>query len=641
MIQKIHLSFLILLACLLSYNHTIAQQLVEKIQIAPEEATLEFKENNMEGYLLEIGGPDAFYWKQEIAQVENLKMSTHFADGKTFKDGSYTLQVTPYYRLTKKQREDLHAAQAKGGEAAIQAYRLANNLPATVEVFTVNFGIRDGRFIRPTQKESKINLPTMSSAWNRDHPSLYASLSKKTIDLGIKLPKDNSTLSEEDQVFLDDVIVDGSICIGQDCVNGENFGFDTQRIKENNLRIHFDDTSNSASFPSNDWRITINDSTNGGSNYFAIEDASAGNVPFRVQAGAGANAIHVSSTGGNVGFGTATPVVEMHVSDGDSPTLRLEQSGASGWTPQTWDIAGNETNFFVRDVTNGSNLPFKIKPGAPTNNLFLAANGNVGLKTANPTEALQLESGNVYVKSGNLGVNIVPTVALHVLGNAIIEGNPVFKGSSTFRGDENHFLTTNATWFSTLFAPFFHLDPVNARVGIGTNMPGHQLELSMDDAAKPNGGMWTAASDRRLKTNIKDFNVGLDAILKIRPVTYNYNGKLNMPTEKEFVGVIAQEMREVAPFTVTKLKKEAPKGEEDYLAVDGTPITYMMINAIQEQQAIIAAQQTEINQLKNELNDIAELKTQLSSLTKMVAELNATKENMEEKESVERFGEKK
>ncbi|MEO0863652.1 MAG: hypothetical protein AAFY39_03505, partial [Pseudomonadota bacterium] len=52
-----------------------------------------------------------------------------------------------------------------------------------------------------------------------------------------------------DQVFVDDVIVQGSICVGIDCSNGESFGFDTLRLKENNLRIKAQDTSSSASFP--------------------------------------------------------------------------------------------------------------------------------------------------------------------------------------------------------------------------------------------------------------------------------------------------------------------------------------------------------------------------------------------------------
>ena len=57
----------------------------------------------------------------------------------------------------------------------------------------------------------------------------------------------------------------GSLCVGDDCLAAESFGFDTLRLKENNLRIHFDDTSVAASFPANDWRLYANDSANGGS----------------------------------------------------------------------------------------------------------------------------------------------------------------------------------------------------------------------------------------------------------------------------------------------------------------------------------------------------------------------------------------
>ena len=56
-------------------------------------------------------------------------------------------------------------------------------------------------------------------------------------------------MAQADQQILDDLIVGGSICAGTDCSNGESFGFDTIRLKENNLRIRAMDTSNSASFP--------------------------------------------------------------------------------------------------------------------------------------------------------------------------------------------------------------------------------------------------------------------------------------------------------------------------------------------------------------------------------------------------------
>ena len=74
-------------------------------------------------------------------------------------------------------------------------------------------------------------------------------------------------MASADQVFTDDVIIDGSLCVGVDCVNGESFGFDTIRLKENNLRIRAFDTSSSGSFPTVDWQITFNDSVNGGDGF--------------------------------------------------------------------------------------------------------------------------------------------------------------------------------------------------------------------------------------------------------------------------------------------------------------------------------------------------------------------------------------
>src|ERR1700745_4294436 len=89
-----------------------------------------------------------------------------------------------------------------------------------------------------------------------------------------------------DFVIADDLIVQGSTCTGLDCVNNENFGFDTLPLKEDNLRIFFEDTSVAAGFPTNDWRIIVNDSASGGANFFAIEDSTAARQVFRVDAGA-------------------------------------------------------------------------------------------------------------------------------------------------------------------------------------------------------------------------------------------------------------------------------------------------------------------------------------------------------------------
>lgn len=202
----------------------------------------------------------------------------------------------------------------------------------------------------------------------------------------------------QQEVILSSLVVDGSACVGTDCANGEVFSFDTIRFKENNLRLHFDDTSVSASFPSNDWRIIINDSANGGNNFFAIEDSNTGSLPFYLEAGAQSNALYVDANG-RVGFGTATPATSLETRFGSTPTLRFNQDGSQGFTPQVWDIGGNEQGFFVSDVSGSLTTPMFIAAGAPSNALYVSNSGSVGIGTNNPTESL------------------------HVVGNAIISGN--------------------------------------------------------------------------------------------------------------------------------------------------------------------------------------------------------------------------
>ncbi|NND75971.1 MAG: hypothetical protein HKN44_13290, partial [Ilumatobacter sp.] len=46
--------------------------------------------------------------------------------------------------------------------------------------------------------------------------------------------------------------------------------------------------------------------------------------------------------------------------------------------------AGNEANFFIRDATNGSTLPFRLFPTAPSNSLTIQGDGDIGVGTNNP-----------------------------------------------------------------------------------------------------------------------------------------------------------------------------------------------------------------------------------------------------------------
>jgi hypothetical protein len=110
-----------------------------------------------------------------------------------------------------------------------------------------------------------------------------------------------------------------------------------------------------------------------------------------IPAAAGAQDDVLFVTGDKVGIGTAAPATELHVATGDAPEIRLEQNGSGGQTPQTWDLAGDEAGFFVRDVTNGALVPLRIAPNAPTSSVEVAASGHVGLGTASPAAPFHVQ----------------------------------------------------------------------------------------------------------------------------------------------------------------------------------------------------------------------------------------------------------
>jgi Chaperone of endosialidase len=320
-----------------------------------------------EKLVLTVSGPGEMSFRQEFAQGQAATFSAFGKGGQTLPNGNYTYELLAVPRFSPEVRQRLAAARGQGNERAVLAeLRQAGLLPkGTMQ--SGGFVMENGTFI-------------------------VAGLAEET---GPKAAKEAvRAVTAADQVIPDDLIVQQSLCVGFDCVNNENFGFDTIRLKENNLRIHFDDTSTQAGFPANDWRLIANDSASGGSSKFSIEDSTSAKTPFTITAGAATNSIFADSTG-RIGFRTSTPVLDLHVATSNTPAIRLEQNNSGGFTAQTWDIGANEANFFVRDVTGGSKLSLRIRPGAPTSSLDISADGDVGIGTASPSNKLHvLSSGS-------------------------------------------------------------------------------------------------------------------------------------------------------------------------------------------------------------------------------------------------------
>lgn len=368
--------------------------------------------------------------------------------------------------------------------------------------------------------------------------------------------------SVQDICYNDDLIVDGSLCVGFDCVCNHSFGFDTIVLKENNLRIFFDDTSVAGSYPRNDWRILINDTTNGGAEYFGVEDSTSGRRVFTLEARPPAHSLYVDD-GGRVGLGTSTPLVELHVKNGDTPTIRLEQDGTSGFTPQTFDVAGNETSFFIRDVTNGSTLPFRIQPGAPNNAFTIRADGSVGHGTW------------------------APSFRFHQLTNSSTNAQLVAERTS---GARTLLSATNTAGFIGTLNDFPMRITVNNQQRMQLN---NDNSVSMNNGASLTaGGIWTDASSKEYKENITqlDSAEAVAALNELNPVSYNYKAD----TREKHLGFIAEDVPQLVAMN-------------DRKGLAPMEITALLTKVVQKQQeemklhkALIEKLQKEIAQLKKD-----------------------------------------
>ncbi len=534
---------------------------------------------------LTISSPDGQIFRKQFSGGAAAEFRLTNNKGERLPDGQYTyeLRLTPSFSSSVK--EALTAPRAKGNADEVQRdLRKRGMIPAELVQsgeFLVSNGsvIVAGMFEEGTAKAPKVTTPA---------PQQFSFL-RSNAPVRLVPVRRNHAAPFFDQVIPDDLIVQGSICAGLDCVNNENFGFDTIRVKENNTRIQFDDTSTSAGFATNNWQIRANNSASGGGSFLGFVDqgptanSETGTIVFQVDAGAPANALRVSSSG-NVGIGTAVPVLDVHANTSDTPAMRLEQNNTGGFSAQTWDVAGNEANFFIRDVTSGSRLPFRIRPGAPTSSVDIAASGNVGIGTGAPNlRAEVLGAPGLPVNSGTSPTGIARFSTSGGVG--VIDFG--FGGATGF----GWLQATSSASLATNFG--FLINPNGGNVGIGTTAPTDTLSVN-GTASKPGGGTWAVFSDKRLKNVKGNFTSGLNTVMQLQPIRYEYrrDNSLGIKMTGEQIGFSAQEVQKVLPQAVVE-------NSEGYLMVNSDPILWTMLNAIKEQQKQIEELKREVKQLRS------------------------------------------
>jgi hypothetical protein len=304
---------------------------------------------------------------------------------------------------------------------------------------------------------------------------------------------------------------------------------------------------------------------------------------------------NVKVVSGRIGIGTTDPRGSLHV----------KTTGGEGQTTLTneWgvvvigDISGFNLSLDHNELMarNGTNrTPFYLQREGGDVILFNDASiqgdvifkdtGEVGIKTTTPSGLLHVNGTArdfVVSEEGNVGIGTdEPTARLHIAtGSGDIvdtaDTDAALKiGQSTGKHlafDNNEIMCKNGT------NPWpLHLNREGGNVYFGDGNIYHD-------------GSIIHSSDRTLKKDINPIDVGLEEVLKLKPVSFKW--KKQPDGDKKF-GFVAQDVQEVLKDVVYK------KEEGDTLSISTMELIPVLVNSIQEQQTQIESLESRIEKLE-------------------------------------------
>ncbi len=263
----------------------------------------------------------------------------------------------------------------------------------------------------------------------------------------------------------------------------------------------------------------------------------------------------------------------------------------------------------LSDIAVGYNAGAYLYAG--TNDIYIGNPGGGASGEENGIIRIGTTGTNTFTYlAGNVVLDNTLNLDQYGQNNGNVYSNALIFGSSSVNPFSGEGIASKRTSGGTQYDLEFYTAYLNRMeilnngfVGIGTTNPDSTLSVN-GTADKPGGGSWNTFSDGRLKDVGADFTHGLEALDAIQPVHYHYKpgNPLNLPSQPDYVGVVAQQVQSAIPEAVQR-------NQDGYLEVNNDPIIWTMFNAIKEldqkRETEEKAKDAEIQNLKQQ-NDLLE-----------------------------------
>lgn len=441
-----------------------------------------------------------------------------------------------------------------------------------------------------------VNLNSFTSPWNYTGSSLYFNTGK--IGIGDNSPIATLTVGNGDKfqvhgadgdvVFKDD---QGSIRFANS--NGPNAAM-MQMFSSgtsNSTRMF---VAHSASF--SDWGIMYNDTAD------AFTFIGNGNP-----------VLHVGLNSQDVGIGTFIPEAKLHIVDNTNPgagQIKLTETETDDARitfnnvtyPEHWDLKAStgssaSTSYMRMNYNNEDDV------------LSIRGSGQIGINDVIPSYPLEINGAgasrtlNLYNElpptfgsSFNYGIRVTLTQAANSGSPRLIN---IYGVTTDTDSDENYGIYGSAQNAETSSYGVFGNTPTND--GYAGYFNGNVFST----------GTYTP-SDPKFKKEMHNLEGGLEKVLELTPLTYQYRldefPEMNFE-DKEHFGFNAEEIEQVFPTLINQTYQPIDDPENDregdrgtwFKAVNYQGLIPILTKAIQEQQAVISALEDRIELLEARL----------------------------------------